>query len=288
MHLTINGQPVSYSLEGERSLAEVVEGVRAWLAAAGFLVAELSADGQDLLKAPTEAWGARTPDSVGTLAVTATRTADMRISHWQTVDTWLGLLDQAVADCAVPLDDLLSDLPLTMKGFEANPFLPPGSDLLARFTALFPPETVGGADPASWPQDRRQEALTVIRGMRTAVQARLEEVARPKETLSRAAEALRLTLGELREVSVLLQTGRERQAMETLVRFTDVVRALMDVLPFLSPEPERARLITEVTPVLRELVSAFDAHDAVLIGDLLEYEVAPRMERLMPLLEAST
>ena len=46
-------------------------------------------------------------------------------------------------------------------------------------------------------------------------------------------------------------------------------------------------MITELTPVLRELVAAFDAKDSVLIGDLLEYEVAPRVERLMPLLEAT-
>jgi hypothetical protein len=58
-------------------------------------------------------------------------------------------------------------------------------------------------------------------------------------------------------------------------------------VPFLSPDPERGRLLAELTPVLREVVAAFGARDSVLIGDLLEYEVAPRLARLAPSLERS-
>ena len=45
------------------------------------------------------------------------------------------------------------------------------------------------------------------------------------------------------------------------------------------------RLVSELTPVLRELTKAFDTRDGILIGDLLEYEIAPRMERITPLIE---
>ena len=73
--------------------------------------------------------------------------------------------------------------------------------------------------------------------------------------------------------------------MEIVIRFADIVQSLMDLLPFLPPDAERARILVELTPVLRELVDAFGSRDSVLIGDLLEYEVAPRMERIAPLLE---
>ncbi len=98
---------------------------------------------------------------------------------------------------------------------------------------------------------------------------------------------MRDTVADLREVSVLLQTGRDKAAMDIVIRFTDMAQSLISVLPFCAPDPERARLIGELTPVLRDLVAAFDSRDSVLIGDLLEYEIAPRVEKLAPLLEAA-
>ena len=60
------------------------------------------------------------------------------------------------------------------------------------------------------------------------------------------------------------------------------------LVPFLSPDPERGKLLAEFNPVLKELVAAFGTKDSVLIGDLLEYEIAPRMQRLAPLLGRAT
>ena len=117
------------------------------------------------------------------------------------------------------------------------------------------------------------------------MQARLEEAEHPGDALASRVGLLRGCLGELKEVSVLLQTGRDKPAMEIVIRFTDVVQSLMDLLPFLPPDAERARILVELTPILRELVAAFGSRDSVLIGDLLEYEVAPRMEKIAPLLE---
>ena len=75
--------------------------------------------------------------------------------------------------------------------------------------------------------------------------------------------------------------------MDIVIGFADTVQALLMLVPFLSPDPERGKLLAEFTPVLKELVAAFGTKDSVLIGDLLEYEIAPRMQRLAPLLEKS-
>jgi len=98
---------------------------------------------------------------------------------------------------------------------------------------------------------------------------------------------LRARVEKLPEVSVLLQTGKDKQAMDTIIGFTDSVQAVLALVPFLAPDPERGRMIAELTPILRDLVAAFDAKDSVLIGDLLEYEVAPRVTRLIPFLEST-
>jgi hypothetical protein len=294
VRLTINGETVSYELERERSLAEAVDGVRAWLAASDCTVTGLSADGRDLLAEPREAWGAAEIASVGLLEVSAERVADMRLALWRTVGAWLSMVQAELASEGSepdPLSDLLSGLPQTLEGLAASPFLPPGAEAGRRFAALWTgvPED-GGAAAAqvrAWPADRLRGAAALVGELREALRRRIGEAESPREPLARRAQALRERVAGLREVSVLLQTGRDKAAMEVLIGFTDAVQSLMDILPFCPPDPARARLFAELTPVLRELVGAFDSRDSVLIGDLLEYEVAPRVERIMPLLEGA-
>ena len=299
MRLNINEEEVSYSLEAEKTLGEVAGGVRTWLAAAGFLITGMSADGRDLFSRDSATWSATGIASVKSLDVKATHTGEMRLAHWRTVDAWLAMIETecrqlrqepeerpvetAVDPRQSTMGDLVADLPQTLEGIRTNPFLPPGSDLMKRFEALF--DSRGAA--AALPAERRPEALSLIRELRGWVQRRIAESTHPEETLARCAELLRQTEGDLREVSVLLQTGKDKPAMDIVIRFTDVARSLIDVLPFCAPDPLRARLIGELTPVLRDLVAAFDTRDSVLIGDLLEYEIAPRVEKLGPLLETA-
>jgi hypothetical protein len=294
LRLTINDADVSYSLEAEKTLGEVVRGIRAWLAAAGFVITDLRADDRDLLQPTDSSWGGARVDSVSSLRVAAAHTGDMKKAHWRTVERWLAMLEEEVARASAdttkpgsldPLEQLLEGLPQTMEGLAANPFLPPGSDAGRRFEARF----VGQKAPAirSWSPQERQEAVELVRLLRGLVQARIQDATHPADSLARCAGSIRGGMAELKEVSLLLQTGRDRPAMEIVVRFVDNVQSLMDILPFLAPDPERARLLAELTPVLRELVAAFDSRDSVLIGDLLEYEIAPRMERIAPLLESA-
>ena len=328
MRLTINGEQVDFSLENERTLGEVAHGIQTWLAAAGFHVTGMRADARDLLLTaaapggipaaapggisaaapggipaaapggiPEHGWGSRAAGSVRELEVTATRTGDMRLEHWQTVHAWLGMLSDELRTPAEghagTLAELLANMPETIEGFKANPFMPRGSDAGERFEALFkgqgaaaemPP---GAAAVLSWPVERIHSASALVDELREGLERRIAEASRPGETLSRRAAGLRESLGRLPEVSVLLQTGRDKAAMEIVIGFTDAVQSVLDLLPFLPPDQGRGKLIAELTPFLRDLVSAFGSKDSILIGDLLEYEILPRMERLTPLLEGA-
>ncbi|HUI69350.1 MAG TPA: hypothetical protein VL354_02445, partial [Spirochaetia bacterium] len=166
-----------------------------------------------------------------------------------------------------------------------NPFLPSGVDALERFTAMF--AGMGPAEVRRWPPERRQDAGALIDLLRSELSKRIGDAAQPREAIARAMADLRARVEKLPEVSVLLQTGKDKQAMDTIIGFTDSVQAVLALVPFLAPDPERGRMIAELTPILRDLVAAFDAKDSVLIGDLLEYEVAPRVTRLIPFLEST-
>jgi len=311
VRLTINGEQVSYSLENERTLGEVVRGVQAWLAGAGFLITgmraagESGADSRDLLKTPAGDWGGTAVGSVQELDVQATHTGELKLAHWRTVDAWLAMLALEIQPPAggsrseaqaVSLEGLLAGLPETIESLRTNPFLPPGSDAIDRFSALFKgrsaPEGMqqpeAGKEAAkevhTWPAETTRAAIAIIDQLRTGLQARIADASRPADALARCAAGVRDSLARLPEVSLLLQTGRDKDAMDVVIGFADTVQALLMLVPFLSPDPERGKLLAEFTPVLKELVAAFGTKDSVLIGDLLEYEIAPRMQRLAPML----
>ena len=160
-----------------------------WLAAEGFLITGLSDGSEDLLPLPVPAWMGREIASVARLSVSATRTADMKFEHWRTVQTWLGILSDELRQDTVegpdPLAELLSDLPKTLEGFTANPFLPPGSDAIKRFDAVF-----GGQSPASiraWPPERREQALLVVDELSASLSSRLADAAHPVDALADAS-----------------------------------------------------------------------------------------------------
>ena len=121
--------------------------------------------------------------------------------------------------------------------------------------------------------------------MGRALDARIREAANPKEALGARLPRLRELAAAVTDVPLLLQTGRDRQAMEIVSDFTELFQKLLDIVPFLPKDGERDRAFEELNPILRQILSAFDAKDFVLIGDLFEYEVAPRLGKLSPLLE---
>jgi hypothetical protein len=107
---------------------------------------------------------------------------------------------------------------------------------------------------------------------------------------------MRRSAFELGEVSVLLQQNEDEKAMSYVVRFSELVGSVMRMVAALADmeavsldelsigeEPVRA-FLESFNGILKELVEAFTHRDTVLIGDLLEYEVSPRLESLVTFL----
>lgn len=104
-------------------------------------------------------------------------------------------------------------------------------------------------------------------------------------------------VGPLMDIPVQLQTGKESIVMETINRFSVELQNLYRLLPLLPltgfepGEPRVAsRPLSEIagvlSPVLEELLAALKSHDTIMVGDLSEYELAPKIEELGTVLSA--
>ncbi len=284
MILKINGDKVDFTLEKEAVLSELVDGVETWLSTSGYRITGIAVGAENLLAEPRERWEAVPISSVAEIDFSATRSEEIRIEHWATARAWLGALAQGVSARSLEaLQELVSEIPSMFQGLKKNPFLPAGSDALDRLPALF-----AGQSPEairSWPAGRINEAVEGIQAIRGELARRISEVTHPAQTLKTCLEELRPMIGGISEVSLLLQTGKDKNAMDRVIRFSGVLQRLFDILPFLPKDPERDDLFQEVNQILKQILEAFASKDLVLIGDLFEYEVAPRLTRLLPALE---
>jgi hypothetical protein len=288
MRLTINGETVPFSLERERTLGEVASAVERWLADAGFVVMELSVDGEDLAGTPRERWQARPLDGIGELAVGARHAGELRLEHWRAavgvLETLAGALDGGDADseAGAAVDGALAAAGEALAALRLSPAGPEAAAAASRFEG-----SLAGATAAAvrgWPPDRRSAAAAFARELAAALSAFTAKAADPHPAIAEAAQSVARYVPALGEVAVQLQTGRDREAMATVTGLCEAIQRLLPLVSFLPADGEREQLIVDLNGTLRGLAAALEAKDTVLIGDLAEYEVAPRLAALLPLL----
>ena len=120
---------------------------------------------------------------------------------------------------------------------------------------------------------------------------RLDECVRPVEALN-SAEQLFLTLkAELSNTSVLLQTGKEAQAIKNITLLIEIINKVTRIMPeyfialriaeepIVNGEPLLA-FFGHFNANLNDLIASFENKDTVLLGDLIEYEILPKLEAL--------
>ncbi len=283
MQLKINGETVDYTLEKESVLSQVVKAVEDWLGGSGYLITGIREGGRDLLASPPADWGGTPIDSVAELDFRVSHAEDVRVELWVTVRALLGMVIRELDSPEAGSDALLATLPEALDSLQKNPPQPSTAGTAGRLGAAL--RELGTGDARAWPPERLREVKDMASRLRDELGSRIAEASRPRETLARHLAELASVRATIADVSVLLASGKDRQAMEAVVTFSDLMQRLLGILPFLPPDQERQKLFGELNGVLRDLLAAFDARDLVLIGDLFEYEVAPRVDRLVPLLQ---
>lgn len=104
---------------------------------------------------------------------------------------------------------------------------------------------------------------------------------------------------ELIEIPVLLQTGKDMRVMEIINACSSNLHSLYQILPLLpiagiqgdGPDIDGTTLgqyPSVLSPVLRDLLDALEKKDTILVGDLSEYELAPKIEKLGTVLATLT
>jgi hypothetical protein len=267
MEIRINGKPADIWVEQERNLGELLSGLEAWLRGSEFCLSGLKIDGQGVYTGAMDEAFARPLDSIGVLDVETATQGELNL--------------EALIFTAQSLEAYQ-----TARGEERGMISrdwaqsAAASFLSARMPELYRvlEKTFDGEDfsPA--------EVLSLT-------DERIRELADPQGELRTMKTLVDEAARRMEDLPLDIQTGKDRRAAETMALFSSAVEKLIRLVfsfrsrgkPAPSPDsgfmPDQS-LLDDLNAALRELVAAYETKDAVLVGDIAEYELAPRLRSL--------
>ncbi|TVQ96170.1 MAG: hypothetical protein EA403_16705 [Spirochaetaceae bacterium] len=296
MRVLIDDHPLDVTLEQEKTLSEVLAGVNEFLSANGMILTALSVDNDELELDALSEWGSRSISGVQEIRLITQPQWELVLTHLHLVGGFIHAWREALVSNESPTVAQLaqdqSDLARHLEEHVGLIFtdLPDGA-----FTNLF--SVTGDPKLMADPPTGRNALLTEMDQLIPLIEQRIAEIQTPERVVAAVAGLVTSLIPQVQEVSILLQTGKDTDAMSLVVRFTELTEKLFRTLPHLARVNEGFRerfldgerlpaLTADLNERLHELVDAFGAQDSVLIGDLLEYEIVPRIEELIAVLPA--
>ena len=285
MVITLNSNPFDVTIENEKTLDELISGLKKWLNKSGYEITGIVQDGLEL-ELYNEKWSKTLLDTIEKLDIKAVSGSDKYISDLQTLYQYITLLHNAVKTGNKPLTaDLLLELPFIKNSL--NYFFAKKDQ--ESNEALQLQESIDDYTM----QNNEQSLILLLQDITIILQNRIKEVTSPFVELHASAKKLKDLLPMISDVSVMLQTGDDRQAMDSVLKFIELSEKLIRIFPFLKEfgytditkesigKESFDDFYKEFNGILKELLDAFDINDSILIGDLMEYEIVPRVNKLL-------
>ena len=275
MEIKINGKPADITLENEKTVGEVLSGVYQWLEGSGFSLSGLEIDGKN--------YGSLTLDTALELPIEGLSVIDIKTSGW--ADLLLEALTGIRGDLGLYEKANKEDRELfagRWPGSAPALFLQEHeNDLYKKFLTVI-------EDPSSSSLQLNLAAVTAL------VSERIREIESPIEEMKLTRLLAEEIAKKLEDLPLDMQTGKDSKASETIALFSTLVEKIFRLLflfGYFNTDIESIEVssmndtgklnlkeyIGEFSAALKELISAFENRDTVLVGDLAEYELAPRL-----------
>jgi hypothetical protein len=281
MDISINGKAADITLEAEQTVGEVLSGVDGWLHSSGFALNGLEIDGVPVSSGAVSEAFERELYGISALDIKVCSRSELALDAFYEARFLLaaynGALDKADGE-------EIQRIEASWEAGAAASFLRAEyPELYRNIAAVFTGDNAGNT-------------------RRAAVMILLDE--RIRELVDPAAEILRIEgpaaeiAGKLEELPLDIQTGKDGRAAESVDRFSSAAEKLFRLFYLVQAQGrDLSGIVVETVPVydfleefsavLKELATAYEAKDVVLVGDLAEYELAPRFRAFYKALRAA-
>ena len=266
MEIRINGQAADITLDSEKNIGEILAGIDLWLSNLGHSLTGLSIDGKNADTSQLDKIFSLETDSVRVLDIYTSSAAEL---------TAMGLLN-LIHDIEefenLKFEDKSNFLDNWEKRAQAKLLKQNMPELFSLYIDLF---SRGGIS---------------CQTLRSITEERLREVSDPADEFSKTEPLLNEICARLVDLPLDIQTGKDGRAAQTIQIFSGLMEKILRIINqfniqgFLDQDQDDDKslnqIINEFSGVLKELLDAYERQDSVLVGDLAEYEAAPRLQEL--------
>ncbi|MCL2600327.1 MAG: hypothetical protein FWD88_04010 [Treponema sp.] len=267
MKIRINGADADIRPETEKTVGEILSALEAWLEGTGHRLSGLGIDGK-------------------TVAVDSMEVCfGMDIDTVDTLDVYTSSIMELLEEClshALEAIDIYESADFEEKGLLAVRWHEgPAARLLAEQTP----------DLSSWITKTFSGEGSGPQALRSMVDERLRELRDPAGELDRLGVLVTEICARLEELPLDIQTGKDAKAAETMGVFSSITEKVFRIFGVLKTggfpigevkvgDVSVTDYINEFHTALQDLLNAYEQQDSVLVGDIAEYEMAPRLRGL--------
>lgn len=283
MTLTINKQLIDFTLEHETTLKEVISNVDAWLSNEQLIIEKLFINGDDYSKKSLEI----SLDGVEAIEIETLSFHELNINNitWikyfferliSAIESWnTTILNQVKSESSFILNHISTILSEDNKTPDTL-YSGKLSELFITYDYFHCNESIVHKD----------EVLQLCNNITLLLNERLNEYQSVEQELKAGIEVLNMMSEDLESVSIYIQSGKNSEAAQIMNKFTSAFNKVLRIINFNIKNPIFAdnsniqEFVDGLDDILHELVEGFESQDTVLIGDILEFELPPRIESL--------
>ena len=266
MNISINGKAADITIENEKTVGDILSGLEKWLDGSGNRLSGLVIDGVMI--------GAASVGECFSLEISGVTEMDILVSSWPE------LAAQALMELG-KVSTIIKDAVFSSRGEIISAW---DQSPAASFLQTEIPDMLNYAKQAFAGSISASEL-----GLLT--EERLRELENPKAETLAMKELINSIISRMTDLPLDMQTGKDGRAAETIQIFSGTAEKLFRLLGILTYKGLSAEDFTvdgmtvksfndSFGSTLNELLSAYNSQDTVLIGDLCEYELAPRISKL--------
>jgi hypothetical protein len=254
--ITINGRPADITLETEKTVGELLLGIDAWLNGTGIFLSGLELDGK--------IYGALSMDGAFELPLDTIDLVDIKTSGW--AELFLEALAGLKGDLSYIEEAAPGERQDFLKEWEHSPVCAFLEQNASEIKTAFIQAASGTAAPSS---------------LVPMLDERIRELCDPAAEIGAILPLCGEIASRLEDLPLDMQTGKDSRAAETILFFSGVsekmFRLFMMAKYYGAAEENLKGLLEDFSAAVKELLSAYENRDTVLVGDLAEYELAPRL-----------